>query len=74
MAACDSRFAGKKRATVPELYRKAAKVLKSAEQRKESVKNLIYSSGFRVSLVSVWLLCYFGLLALSYMSYVMFVV
>ena len=39
----------RKRSTVPELYRKAAKVLKQAELRKESVKNLIYSSGFRVS-------------------------
>jgi len=37
----------RKRSTVPELYRKAAKVLKQAELRKESVKNLIYSSGFR---------------------------
>jgi len=42
-------FAVKKRATVPEVYRKAAKILKQAEERKDSVKNLIYSSGFRVS-------------------------
>lgn len=38
-----------KRATVPEIYRKAARILKSAEERKGSLKNLIYSSGFRVS-------------------------
>ncbi|XP_032780727.1 28S rRNA (cytosine-C(5))-methyltransferase [Daphnia magna] len=36
-----------KRATVPEIYRKAARILKSAEERKGSLKNLIYSSGFR---------------------------
>ncbi|XP_046437723.1 28S rRNA (cytosine-C(5))-methyltransferase-like [Daphnia pulex] len=36
-----------KRVTVPEIYRKAARILKSAEERKGSLKNLIYSSGFR---------------------------
>ncbi|KAI9555146.1 hypothetical protein GHT06_017661 [Daphnia sinensis] len=36
-----------KRATVPEIYRKAARILKSAEERKGSLKNLIYSSGYR---------------------------
>lgn len=39
----------RKRVTVPEIYRKAARILKSAEERKGSLKNLIYSSGFRVS-------------------------
>ena len=38
-----------KRVTVPEKYRKAAKILKLADERKDSVKNLIYSSGHRVS-------------------------
>ena len=38
-----------KRVTVPEIYRKAAKILKSAEDKRDSVKNLIYSSGYRVS-------------------------
>ena len=51
MAAGNTSLAGnKRRSTVPELYRKAAKVLKQAEERKQSVKNLIYSSGFRVSI------------------------
>jgi len=36
-----------KRVTVPEKYRKAAKILKLADERKDSVKNLIYSSGHR---------------------------
>lgn len=43
------QFRSKRRATVPELYRKAALILKSAEERKGSLKNLVYSSGFRVS-------------------------
>jgi len=38
-----------KRVTVPEIYRKAAKILRSAEEKKDSVKNLIYSSGYRFS-------------------------
>jgi len=36
-----------KRVTVPEIYRKAAKILKSADDKRDSVKNLIYSSGYR---------------------------
>lgn len=43
----------KKRVTVPELYRKAAKILKAADEQKGSLKNLIYSSGYRVSFPSI---------------------
>jgi len=52
-----------KRANVPEIYRKAAKILKSSEERKGSIKNLIYNSGFRVSLKFTYCVLYFTCVA-----------